>query len=308
MIVSLVINFFILVLAASYTANLTSVLIANEDVTTVPVTTFADANSKGQKVCGQASSAGVVAVSAVFPNIQFVQIASPGHVTGPAAGLCDGFCETDFATQAFYLQNVALNPKCNLALSQVRQLDFALDLPYGVPFEFNPINRCTDFFGEALSQGVYKLKQDGTIANIYDRVQSYYSTLTCPAPPPPSLSLLPYDMSGVYVVYCCIIIIGLLFHFCKERCCKPYIIPRLADGRNSGKDLGPALLRRARSSVGLFSEAPAVRTLELPQSPDNQLSELPPSPWGHQQLQEQSPWDQQQLQQELSQRQQAPQG
>jgi hypothetical protein len=255
MIVSLFINFFLLILAASYTANLTSVLVADIDVVTVPVTTFKDANVKGQKICGQASSAGVVVVSAAFPNIQYVQIASPGHVTGAAAGLCDGFSELDITVNMLG-QNNLLNPKCDISKTLTAELDFALELGYSIPFEFNPINRCTDFFGEVLTQGVLKMKQDGTMATIYDRVKSYYSTLTCPAPPAPSLSILPSDMGGVFIIYCLIILLGLMFHFTKELCCKPYIIPRVAEGRDSGKDLIPAMAKRARSAVGLPPDPP----------------------------------------------------
>jgi hypothetical protein len=117
MILNLVFSFVLLILAASYIANLATNLITAG----LPSTTLAsidDANAKGATLCIQKGASSVSVIQTYYPNIKLAQYPSPFHITNVALGLCDGGVVAKFDFQTG-LERKAENPNCNLVQSKL---------------------------------------------------------------------------------------------------------------------------------------------------------------------------------------------
>ena len=240
-VISLCLNFVMLVIAASYTANLTSLLITNEDVTTLAVPSFQYANDHGLSVGVGIPSAQYSAMAPLYPKINWLN-SSPIPTQDIISGRCQAFvgCSVDIFNG---YRRKLINPTCNLGVSD----DAILNFPYPLMTAPSPNGRCTEFLRDILSYGIMMLKQDGTVNKLLEKSIGQQANLECPAPPPVSRSLQPGDLAGIFVIYAVMIGIALVIHFIKMCLCKPYVIPRIADGSTSVKDVAPTLQRRFSS-------------------------------------------------------------
>lgn len=237
-VISLCLNFVMLIIAASYTANLTTVLITDQDVTTATVPSFQYANDHGLSVALPIPGNWYSAVAPLYPKINWIN-QSPVPTQDIFSGRSHAVmsCSVEIFNGA---RRKLINPTCNLAVSD----DAVLNLPYALMTAPSPNGRCTEFMRDVLSYGIMMLKQDGTINRLLEKSIGQQANLICPAPPLVSRSLEPGDMAGIFVVYAIMILIALLVHYTKICLCKPYVIPRIADGSTSVKDVAPTLQRR----------------------------------------------------------------
>ena len=266
MIVSIVLNFIVFLFSAAYTANLTAVLITNTDVTALPVQSFQEADDKRLTICTSHPSSVSSAIMPLFPNINWIAsspIVSQDVFNGRCVALAA--CTIDSMNGA---KRKLINPTCNLAVTD----DKVLNIPWGLVTAPSPNTRCTDFLRDVLSFGITQLKQDGTTNRLLEKSIGIETNLICPAPPPVSLALSPSDLAGVWIGYCAVIGIALVLHYIKTCCIKPYIIPRVADGSTSTKDLAAVIKQKLlRQSAGSGGESP-VRDDSPPCPAESQFS------------------------------------
>ena len=187
-VLSITLNFVMLIIAAAYTANLTTVLITNHDETKLNVPSFQYANSKALSICATIPSPAYSAISALYPSINWLN-GSPIPTTDLKSGRCQAFmgCTVDIFNGA---RRKLINPKCDLGVSTDDQLNF----PYALPITPGPNGRCTDFLRDVLSFGIMTLKQDGTIHRLLQKSIGQQANVVCPDHSPPSLSLEPGEV------------------------------------------------------------------------------------------------------------------
>ena len=69
-------------------------------------------------------------------------------------------------------------------------------------------------------------------------------------------------MAGVFVVYAAMMALSFVIHYIKICFCKPYIVPRIADGSTSMRDVAPSLKRQFSTNRLLVNTTSSFRTSE----------------------------------------------
>lgn len=152
--------FFLFVMCAAYSANLTSVLIL-QNTSGLQITGIQDANNNRATVCFRKGSAAINLVTSVYPQIQVVTTESATNNAQVLDYLQEGRCDAgvlaynDWQIVGYGLSNV----KCNLQLIGPNIRDLTVSLPYKVDYT----ELCTSTFGDAFSALITQLTEAFTI-------------------------------------------------------------------------------------------------------------------------------------------------
>lgn len=205
---SLLFGLFILIIVATYTANLATFLITSNAARQLPITDISKANALRAKVCFRAGAAaysltmaqykGLIAVnSTTTSNIEVLQMLQAGKCDG--AVLAHNDWQIAIETQASY---VGANVPCNLQSIGRTIRTMYVSLPFkvahGEPY-------CTSFLGDVFSAIISQMQASPfVIEALWSNALGSLQQTTCEDViplSPTSTSLSIYSMAGLLVWY-----------------------------------------------------------------------------------------------------------
>lgn len=195
-------SFFILIILASYTANLASDLVSAKRAS-YTVESIGTANAKGQTICYLSSNSASATTLTGYPNIKqkSISVVNDPQVTllrALKAGQCDGavLYKTDWQA---VLGTSAANPACDLVQvgESLRPFDgsFAYNQDYSA--------KCTALVDTVFSSVLNGMVSDGTYDNLLQQRVAATSDETCLAfSPTAGASQLSFSLlAGIFTVF-----------------------------------------------------------------------------------------------------------
>jgi hypothetical protein len=194
--------FVILIIMASYTANMATFLLAspaNTDLQSID-----DAAQQSARICVLSGSSAQSTMKAAYPTIQLVvdstlKAASdlPSVFAKLQAGDCDGvvIANIDWSTQSLTKTS---NPYCNLVVvDEFRQFSGAF------PYLLDHSKYCTSLIGAVFGAILVSMTASGQLATLTSTYLDDWGTQVCAAPVlTPAGQLVVDNMAGVFFVYC----------------------------------------------------------------------------------------------------------
>lgn len=209
--------FWSLVIAATYTANLASVMISkNQSI--YPATSISEAQYRGISVCVTKGLAVATKLKEAYPNANIVEIegftSMYDHLLANKCGLV---ADTVSRFEVSKL-NGTLNPDC--ALEWVGR---AVDISSSGPANIVDAGvYCTSLVGHIFEYYLKDMQHDGFLENAFERYVSSVTTHTCPeeAETSPdadeSFKLTMVDMGGIFICHGIACVLGLLVSFMQR--------------------------------------------------------------------------------------------
>jgi len=194
-------SFFIIVVTASYTANLASILIGNQ--TTLIVTSITDANIKQLPVCFRKGGATIGFTTQLYPNIVPVYSTTTSNnevLDMLAAGKCIG------AVLAFNDWQIAgtttHNPGCRLRVTGDPVRGQFVSLPY----KFDTTVFCTSVFGSVLKDLISQQMESFFLQSTWVDTVADNTVQPCVLPqssylPPVNAQFSYENLTGIFVFY-----------------------------------------------------------------------------------------------------------
>jgi len=195
-------SFLMLILGASYTANLASFLV-NDSQTNPVLESIDKAVATNAKVCTLPNSVSSQQLSALFPTFKTTTVGlSNTDWISLLSNVADGTCQGAIVPEAYfqaYSGKAAANPFCNML--EVGQHLMAVFGSWPYPEDYSL--HCTSFAMDVLSMYISSLRQSGELDNLWKQTLNFNTDLTCsPDSTPQSNDQLTMEnMTGIFVVY-----------------------------------------------------------------------------------------------------------
>lgn len=204
MVLNLGLCFWVLVLGASYTANLASVLIANS-MPVAGLIDIEDANLKGALICVEGGSMSESVLSTSYPKIK--RFASTDPALSLAKGLCTGAILSANAWDIAQTRKLQ-NPNCNMV-----QVGSVIRVVSGAwAFQLDYTDKCTSFVNEVFSALFLGLRATGAIESLWKDQLAASTDKECPIVEAESTALGIKNMAGIFIIYVIFVGFSSLIH------------------------------------------------------------------------------------------------
>ena len=199
-------TFFILIIVATYTANLAQIFISQQTIAPT-IASIEDANSRKLPVCALAGTTAYMSIQSLYPQVNIQPVNSNSIVdliaemrSGQCEGVVMGQCDWDLAQV-----DINSNAKCDLMPVQGGILPISGAWVYKQDYSVY----CTSFVQTVFDNLIVAMKADGTLDALWQAAIEGATTVTCaqsfnPDQAPTEFTLSLYQMSGVFVCYCVI--------------------------------------------------------------------------------------------------------
>ena len=195
-------SFFVLIILASYTANLASDLVTAKRAA-YSVDSMASANAQGQTICYLASNSASATTLTGYPKVkqQSISVVTDPQITllrALKAGQCDGavLYKTDWLAVQ---ESKAANPDCDLVQRGDSLRPFDGSFAYNLDFS----SKCTALVETTFSTILNAMMSDGAYDNLLQQRMAATADETCPAfNPTAGTAQLSFSLlAGIYTVF-----------------------------------------------------------------------------------------------------------